>query len=191
MPQQSEIIILEGIATSGKSTVIKYLSQLLGKSNLTFTIVGEDITLMPILNNTEKVVSLNLLKRAINNAIQEGKDLIIFDRLFFTHIFKTSSEYSDFREIEEMIQNSALLVFLKIDEEQIPARIEYARQHRDKAWDEYISTKGSDEEAYDYYINQQRILENLLSKTNLKYQVYNTTNLDCESIAKDLLERIL
>jgi len=188
MPQQSKIIILEGIATSGKSTVIKYLSQLLDKSNLTFTIVGEGITLMPILNNTEKKISLDLLKRAINNAIQEGKDLIIFDRLFFTHIFRTNSEYSEFREIEEMIQNSALLVFLKIDEEQIPARIQYARQHRDKAWDDYISKKGSDEEIYEYYINQQRILENLLSKTSLKYQVYNTTNLEFESIARDLLD---
>lgn len=117
--------------------------------------------------------------------------MIIFDRLFFTHIFRTNSEYREFREIEDMIQSSALLVFLKIDEEKIPARIEYARQHRDKAWDEYISTKGSDEEVYDYYINQQRILENLLSKTNLKYQVYNTNNLDCESIAQDLLYGIL
>lgn len=188
MFKKNKIIILEGIATSGKSTVIKYLSQLLDKSNLTFTIVGEDVTLMPILNNTEKEVSLDLLKRVINNAIQEGKDLIVFDRLFFTHIFRTSSEYSDFREIEEMIQNSALLVFLKIDEEQIPARIEYARQHRDKAWDDYIRTKGSNEEIYSYYINQQRILEKFINKTSLKYQVYNTTNLEFESIAQDLLD---
>lgn len=190
MTKQSEIIILEGIATSGKSTVIKYLSQLLGKSNLTFTIVGEDITLMPILNNIEKSVSLDLLKRAINNVIQEGKDLIIFDRLFFTHIFRTDSESSEFREIEDMIQPLALLVFLKIDEDQIPARIKYARHHRDKAWDDYISTKGSDEEIYRYYINQQRGLENLLNKTSLKHKVYNTTNLQFESIAQDLLEGI-
>jgi len=87
-----------------------------------------------------------------------------------------------------MIQNSALLVFLKIDEEQIPARIEYARQHRDKAWDDYIRTKGSNEEIYSYYINQQRILENLINATNLKYKVYNTTDLQFESIARDLLD---
>ncbi len=188
MYNQSKIIILEGIATSGKSTVIKYLSQLLDKSNLTFTIVGEDVTLMPILNNTEKEVSLDLLKRVINNAIQEGKDFIIFDRLFFTHIFRTNSEYGEFRQIEEMIQNSALLVFLKIDEEKIPVRIEYARQHRDKAWENYIRTKGSDEEIYQYYIDQQRILEKFINKTSLKYQVYNTTNLEFESIAQDLLD---
>lgn len=187
MYKKNKIIIFEGIATSGKSTVIKYLSQLLDKSNRTFTIVGEDITLMPILNNTEKVVSLNLLKRAINNTIQKGKDLIIFDRLFFTHIFRTNSEYREFREIEDMIQSSALLVFLKIDEEKIPTRIEYARQHRDKAWEDYIRTKGSDEEIYSYYINQQRILEKLINKTSLKYQVYNTTDLEFESIAQDLL----
>ena len=191
MTKQSKIIILEGIATSGKSTVIKHLSQLLDKSHLTFIIVGEDITLMPILNNTEKAVSLDLLKRAINNAIQEEKDLIIFDRLLFTHIFRTNSEYSEFKEIEEMIQNSALLVFLKIDEDQIPARIKYAREHRDKAWDAYISTKGSDEEIYRYYINQQRGVENLLNKTSLKHKVYNTTNLQFKSIAQDLLEGIL
>lgn len=190
MPKKSKIIIFEGIATSGKSTVIKYLSQLLDKSNQTFTIVGEDITLMPILNNTEREVSLNLLKRVINNTIQKGKDLIIFDRLFFTHIFRTNSEYSQFREIEDMIHSSALLVLLKIDEEKIPARIEYARHHRDKAWDDYIRTKGSNEEIYQYYINQQRILEKLINETSLKYQVYNTTNLQFESIAQDLLDLV-
>jgi hypothetical protein len=89
-----------------------------------------------------------------------------------------------------MIKDYTILAFLKIDEDQIPTRIEYARQHRDKDWNEYISKKGNDEEIYQYYIQQQRTLENLLHQTDLNYKVYNTTNLQFGDIAQDLVESL-
>ena len=54
-----------------------------------------------------------------------------------------------------MIKDQSFLAFLKVDESKVPERVTYARQHRDKNWNEYVSKKGSDEEIYQYYINHQ------------------------------------
>lgn len=183
-----KIIILEGIATSGKTSVKNKLADAFVEKGINFSIIEEDKTLMPILHNTDKQVSIDLLKTVIGNALKEKKDFIIFDRLFFTHIFRTKSSIEDFREIENLIKNQSFLVFLKIDEENIPERIMYARQHRDKSWNEYVSKKGSDEEIYQYYINQQRLLLNLLKHTFLKYKTYDTTNMNFINVAKMILE---
>ena len=185
--EKMQIIILEGIAASGKTSVKNKLAEAFVEKGINFSIVEEDETLMPILNNTDRQTSSNLLKNVIDKALKEEKDFIIFDRLFFTHIFRANSSIEDFREIEKMIQSQSLLVFLKIDESKIPERINYARKHREKSWDEYVSNKGSDEEIYQYYINQQRLLLGLLKKTSLEYKVYDTTDIDFESVTKNIL----
>lgn len=182
-----KIIILEGIATSGKTSIKNKLAEILTEKGINFSIIEETVTLMPVLNNTDKQISIDLLKNIINKALKEKNDFVIFDRLFFTHIFKTNSSIEDFREIENMLCNKSLLAFLKIDESKIPERIASARKHREESWNEYVSKKGSDEEVYQYYINQQKNLLNLLKETSLKYKLYDTTNMDFTSIAKDIL----
>jgi len=186
-----KLIILEGIATSGKTTVKNKVMTLLAEKGLTFSVVEEDETLMPILNNTDKQVSLDLLKKTIKKALREEKDYIIFDRLFFTHIIRTKSSLKDFREIESMIEKQALLVFLKIDEIKIPERIAYAKKHRGKQWNEYVDKKGDIVKITQYYAEQQKLLKNLLNKTSLQYKIYNTTNLDFENISEDILSTLL
>ena len=186
-----KIIILEGIATSGKTSVMKKLTEVLAQKGLYFTVIGEEETLMPILNNTDKQVSINFLKNVIDRALKEIKDVIVFDRLYFTHIFKTNSTLSDFKEIEDMLKDLSLLVLLKIDDTKIPERIEYARKHREERWNEFVSKKGSNEEIYQYYLNQQRILLDLLSETTLKNKVYDTTSLDFDSVVNDILESVI
>jgi thymidylate kinase len=71
-----KIIILEGIATSGKTSIIKYISEFFGQNNYSFTVIGEDKTLMPILHNQDKQVSIDLLKLVINQALVEDKEFI-------------------------------------------------------------------------------------------------------------------
>ena len=78
-----KIIILEGIATSGKTSVKNRLAEAFAEKGLNFSIIEEDETLMPILHNTDKQVSIDLLKKVIGNALKEKKDFVIFDRLFF------------------------------------------------------------------------------------------------------------
>ncbi len=143
---------------------------------------------MPVLGNTDKQISIDLLKKVINQALKEEKDFIIFDRLFFTHIFRTNSFMEDFREIENLVKDRSLLVFLKIDELKIPERITSAREQRGRDWDEYVNKKGSDEEVYRYYINQQRLLMGLLGETSIDNKVYDTTNMDFDNITKDILK---
>ena len=182
-----KIIILEGIATSSKTSVKAKLARAFVEKEINFSIVEEDETLMPILHNTNRQTSLDLLKNVIGSALKKEKDLVIFDRLFFTHIFRTNSTLEDFQEIEDMLGGQSLLAFLKIDEAAIPERVKNARGHRGKEWDEYVSKKGSDEEIYQYYINQQRLLLDLLKHTSLKYKIYDTTDIEFKNVANEIL----
>lgn len=182
-----KIIILEGIATSGKTSVKNKLIEIFIEKGVSFSVIEENKTLMPILDNKDRQVSIDFLKKVISEAFREEKDYLIFDRLFFTHIFRTNSSVEDFKEIEKMIQAQSLLVFLHIDESEIPERINKAREHREKSWGEYLAKKGNDEEIYQYYINQQRVLLDFLKETSLNYKIYDSTGLDFSKIAKDIL----
>ncbi|KKP68813.1 MAG: hypothetical protein UR66_C0003G0078 [Candidatus Moranbacteria bacterium GW2011_GWE1_35_17] len=183
-----KIIILEGIATSGKTSVKNKLIENLNKKGLSFSIIEEDETLLPILDNKDKQISVDLLREIIIKKLKEEKDFIIFDRLFFTHIFRTNSSIKDFEEIENLLKNNSLLIFLKIDELKIPERINTARNHRDKEWNDYVDKKGTNKEIYQYYIKQQRLLLNLLDETSLKYKIFDTTQMDFENIANEILK---
>ena len=182
-----KILILEGIATSGKTTIKKKLAEILNRKGFSFSVIEEDKTLMPLLDNFDRQVSLDLLKNVIGAALNEDRDFVIFDRLFFTHIFRTKSSIDDFGEIENLIRDNALLIFLKIDEERIPERIANARRQRDPRWNEYVSKKGTVEEVNDYYINQQRILLALLDQTSLKFEIFDTSDMNFDEISKRIL----
>jgi thymidylate kinase len=185
-----KVIILEGIATSGKTSVKNKLVEILAARQENFSIINEEESLLPILNNTDRKISIALLKKIISEALNSDKKIIIFDRLFFTHIFKTGSSVEEFKEIENMLVSCSLLVFLKIDESKIPERIERARQHREKEWVEYVNKKGNNEEIFQYYINQQRLLLELINQTSLNYKIYDTTDMDFDDIANDILKTI-
>lgn len=182
-----KIIILEGIATSGKTTIKNKLAKIFQEKGFDFSIVEEDETLMPIIDNFDRQISINLMKKVIGDALNSGKQIIVFDRLFFTHIFRTNSAISDFKEIEDMLKVNSLLVFLKIAEEKIPERIANARKHRDQAWNEYVSKKGSEEEINGYYINQQKMLLDVLKKTSLKFRIYDTSEMNFDKISQDIV----
>lgn len=184
-------IILEGIATSGKTSVKNKLAEILTAKKEDFLIINEEESLLPILDNTDRKISIDLLKKIISKALASDKKIVIFDRLFFTHIFKTSSSVKDFKEIEDMLVGCSFLAFLKIDESKIPERIELARQHRDKDWIEYVNKKGSDEEIFQYYINQQESLLELLDQTSLNYKIYDTSGMNFNDIAGDILKNTI
>ncbi|MCC7432974.1 hypothetical protein IT412_05640 [Candidatus Peregrinibacteria bacterium] len=180
-------IILEGIATSGKTSVKNLLSKTLTEQNINFSIFEESQTLMPVLNNSDKNTSLDFLKTVINQALSLQKDLIIFDRLFFSHIFRTKSTMSDYRDIEKLFDHQCFLAFLKIDETEIPQRIAKARIHRGQEWDNYVGKKGDIKQVNEYYIGQQKQLLDLVNQTTLTSKIYDTTTLDFEKIAQDIL----
>jgi hypothetical protein len=147
--------------------------------------------LMPVLDNLDRETSIVFLKKVIERAQKGNKELLIYDRLFFTHIFRTGSTLENFREIENLVQGQSLLAFLKIDESKIQERIANARRHRDGGWGEYVDKKGNEGEICEYYLNQQKRLLELVKKTSIKNKVYDTTIMEFESIADDILKMIL
>lgn len=181
-------IILEGIATSGKSTIIKMLESVLSK-NLAVKVVPESETTMAIIDNTDRKVAISHLRLVIEEAYETPSDYIIFDRLHLTHAFRVNGAIKDFYVIENMLMSyNPLTVFLEVNEAAIAKRVQLASQHRDPEWKSYILTKGETfTEIAEYYINQQRNQKKLLVDSKIPYKIYNTSSHDYEAIVQDIL----
>jgi thymidylate kinase len=181
-------LILEGIATSGKSTIIRLLAKT-PEPNYRLKVVPETKTLMPIIDNTDKLVSIDYLTKLIDKEFSEEYDIIIFDRLYLTHIFRTHSSMADFKVIEDKLREfSTETIFLEVDEDSITPRVAKASDHRDPEWREYIYTKGRTiEEVADYYIQQQQNQLKILQQSTLPYKIFNTTTHQYQTITEDII----
>lgn len=180
-----KIIILEGIATSGKTTLKEKISGRLIDRNLKFEVINEETTLLPLLNNTDKEISLEFLREILNNALNKDIDVIIFDRLYFTHIFRTKSTLEDFSQIENiLLEYDTLLVLLTIQGDQIEQRILGAMKHRDESWNDFVRMKGTDDEIVEYYTNQQKRLLELAQLSKLETLIIDTSNLGYDEIGE-------
>ncbi len=187
-----KIIILEGIATSGKTSVRNELEKILRARNLEYVFVEENETLMPILHNKDIKVSIEYINTLLNKYIAFKDKVLVFDRLFLTHIWRVSSEINQFKEsLEILATNNATICFLQIPEQNISERIKTAMTHRDEGWLNYVKTKGStEEEVLSYYINQQKKLLDLLEKIPLTHKIFNTSGMDFKKIALEIADTI-
>lgn len=183
-----QTLILEGIATSGKSTIIDMLEGTLSK-NMVVRVIPEAESIMVIVDNKSKEVSLAHLKTLLPKAYQELCDVVIFDRFYLTHIFRTDSTLQDYKEIEDSLKSySPITIYLKVNEALIAGRIEKASKHRDAEWNAYISTKGQTFlEIAEYYVGQQRNQLYLLAGSSLPYKIYDTSDHNYEAIVADIL----
>lgn len=183
-----KIIILEGITTSGKTTVRKELEKLLDRKSIKYLFVDEGETLMPILNNKDPKISENHILSILRKTISSNIDLVIFDRLYLTHLWRTDSTPDIFKESENiLLQNDTIICFLQIPEELISERIKLAMSHRDKEWNGYARSKGETfDDVVDYYKNQQKDLIKILKNISIKNQVFNTKDMDFQNIAQKI-----
>jgi thymidylate kinase len=182
-------IILEGIATSGKSTIIGKIEEA-SKSEASLKIVPEEQTLMVIVDNKDLAVSISYLNSLLAEVYDREYDLVIFDRLHLTHAFRTNGSIEDYRSIEEqLMENSPEIIFLEVQEHTIAERVKKASEHRDPLWKDYLATKGKDfDEIADYYMNQQRQQMELLKRSKIPYKVFDTTNHDYASVLEHILQ---
>lgn len=184
-----KILILEGIATSGKTTIKNNLEKYFDKKGLNYLVIEEDETLMPILHNTNRKIGIAHLKKVIKKALAQKKDILIFDRLYFTHVFRTRSSINDFKGIENLLKKSSLLVFLKIDKKKIGRRIYDTMKQRPK-WADYVRKKGDKKDIINYYIHQQELLLKLLKKSSVKHVIYNSTEQNFKNITKNIINKL-
>lgn len=124
-------IILEGIATSGKSTIISKVEEA-NENKVSLKVVPEEQTLMTIVDNKDLGVSIEYLNKVLSEVYKREHDLVTFDRLHITHAFRTNSNIEDYQDIEEqLLKNSPEIIFLMVQEHAIAERVKIASEHRD------------------------------------------------------------
>lgn len=181
-----KVLIIEGIATSGKSTVISQLKKSLPE--LRVVVADESETHIPIMKDTSDK-HIGFFKEIIYRLSATEADILIFDRLYLTQAFRAKCDIKDYSEIEELLSKySPLTIFLKVNEDAIEDRISMASKHRGS---DYFKSRGeTSEERVQYYIDQQRHQLLLLERSTLPYKVINSTNHNYDAIVQEVLESI-
>ena len=184
-----KLLILEGVATSGKSTITENLRHKLPNENVVLR--GEEATHIPIMHKPQDL-HIEFFHSLITKAVATKADLVIFDRLYLTQAFRANAAVDEYADIENsLLQYPTLTVFLKVDEDAVAERVRLATLHRDETWGEYVKTKGDTfTEIADYYIKQQRRQLELLEKSKLEYTVFNTTQHDYDQIAQEIAVKL-
>ncbi len=181
-----KILILEGIATSGKSSLVEKISALLGKDKL--VVLGEPDTHIPIMKKTDEL-HIEFFKSLVTDAIKQDASLIIFDWLHFTQAYRANADIARYSEVEDLLAaQQTLVAYLEVDEDAIAERVRLAVEHRDKEWGSYVQAKGkSFNKVAEYYTKRQRSQLRLLAQSKLTTRVFNTTHHNYEAIATEII----
>ncbi|HSX18153.1 MAG TPA: hypothetical protein VLE51_02245 [Candidatus Saccharimonadales bacterium] len=180
-------LVFEGIATSGKSTVIKQLqSSLEGK--LKIRVAGEDETHEPIMSNREELHT-DFYLDLLSQFTLKHPDLLIVDRFYLTQALRAKTNLKPYKKVEAALRPyNPMTIFLTVEPATIAGRIDKTVQHRSPEWESHFaSIGGSREEQAIYYIAQQKSLLELLKQSTLPYKIFDTTNYGYESIAKEII----
>lgn len=180
------IVIFEGIASSGKTTLERVLNDRIKDSIL----ITEGKTLMPIFEEKDSRVAADRLLSVLDEMDGEVADTVIIDRLHLTQAFRTRSPVSCFQSIEQRLLATAhpFLVLLSIQEEAILARIKETDVYRAGTW--IKKKQGTYEERTEYYKEQQSTLKREVKESLLPVLVLDTTDKDWDRCLDQILEFI-
>lgn len=183
-----KIILFEGIAGSGKTTLEKLLAEQLADS----IIVSEDKTLMALVDNRDVSVALGYLHSILDEVKIHNTSYLILDRFHLTHAFRTKSKLSDFSIIEDELAKlgNVLIVLLVIDEKKIQQRIEETMTYRENGWT--LGGQGAKtlEEKKVYYRNQQKVLKEELRQSRFQSIVIDTTEKEWRKNIEQIMDSI-
>lgn len=184
--RKKRILIFEGVATSGKTTLEKLVAGRLPGS----FIVRENETLMPLIDNRDPEVALSHLQNLVKSMDANPAPVLIVDRFHLTHAFRTHADLKEFSPIEEDLRKMAdvTLILLEVDEAAIKERINESTLRRQGAW--LKGKQGSIEERTDYYVKQQDELLELSSSSKLPRNIINTTEKDWAKYADEIVNVI-
>lgn len=184
------LLIFEGIATSGKSTIIAKLKTALASKKI--AVADESQTHIPIMEKRNET-HIDFFISLINKLIAGNPDVLIFDRLYLTQAFRAHVPTTAYTQVEEMLADySVTTIFLKVADSSIAERVEKATKHRDTKWKNYLESKGQTfDEIATYYSDQQAGILNLLESSRLPYKIFETTQHDYDTVAVDILECII
>lgn len=192
-------LIIEGLSGSGKSILIKELSQILKKTDLKHKIYSEEETFgdfMDDLNNPDipedkKCYRLNEVLEKIK--AENENTLIILERFHLSY-YALLPKWRLYRKIDKFLTNNGFfMVLLNYDKNLI---LERAINHFDmkakveNPLETMINYFGSKEKAIKAYEKSQTKRLEGLKKTKVNSMELDTSNMDWEEYAKIILSQI-
>lgn len=183
-----KILIFEGIASSGKTTIEKLLLDQLSKAQ----IIEETDTLMPIIDNKDVEVAKGHLAKLLTQIKTTDCDFMILDRFHITHTFRTASDVHAFSAIEDSLASlgEVHIVLLTMQNDAIRGRIEETMEYRKDGWNKGGRGAKTIDEKVAYYTGQQKRLRQLVTQSNLPHVELDTTEKDWDRCAQKLLKLI-
>lgn len=181
---KKHLIILEGIASSGKTTIVNNLVRKLAVSNKVRAF-SEDETLMSIVNDRRMETAHNLMHELLVKFENSPADFLITDRYHFSHTYRTEKNLDSVSEIENSLikEFKAHIYLLTVDEEKIPARVQDSWNRRG----EWLGKSGPIEEKTEYYIRQQQKMLELAKQSKIPVSIIDTTNMNWEEITDKII----
>jgi thymidylate kinase len=188
-----KILIIEGIAASGKTTIINSLQILLSEKGVDFLVIDEKQTLMPILKKRDKENNLEFTRELLKNVLKNKKEIIIFDRFYLSHVYRSGCQVKDFESGSELLRPfNPVFVLLTIDKNKIKKRVFDTAKHRNLSWSEFIKEKGKDEdEIAEYYIDQQNDFLKLVQDIEFESIEFDTTDYDFDKVSREIYQKYL
>lgn len=186
-------IIIEGVTTSGKSTIFDNLKRYARELGLTGTYLSEEETVIPCIDSTNLKYNQEFLRALLKKVYAKDKNLYIFDRFHFTHTIKTKSTIKDFVDIEDTLnQHNASLFFIEIPEEALKQRLLDSLKYRNMQWVKYVMERsGGDQDKFvDFYILRQRLLRKLFDKSTLTKYIINSGDQNYIRITRSIIDTL-
>ncbi len=168
------IRIFEGIATSGKSTIITGLQkQLMGRQVAVYT---ENDTHIPI-QVERKELHMQFFSDLIDRAVNTEVEIVLFDRLYMTQAFRAGVGMAEYAILErKLAAYDTETILLEVDPNAIAGRLEKAMEHRDNSWGEYVRAKAESVKAVaEMYDSQQYVMRRFAAESLLPSRFFNTT----------------
>lgn len=186
-------IIVEGVTTSGKSTIVDNLRRYAKEHNLSGTFLPEEETVIPCIDSTNLRHNQEFLRKLLRTVFAEDKNLYVFDRLHFTHTIKTNSTIKDFADIEsDLKQRDAILFFIDIPEEALKKRLLDALKYRNVQWVQYVMERsdGDQEKLVDFYIQRQRLLRRLFDESALTKYIIDSGDQNYIRMTRTIIDTV-
>ena len=199
-------LILEGVCTSGKSTILKHISnseryiQMETKIQLN-EFMTERIIEYPrpkmeerikLLQNYVEIID-NLNSNFYNSRFKEVqqsevKPYYLLERFHLTHSVEELN-FLPFKHIDKKLNElNFKLVILTIDENIISKRLKDSFERRNDSWHRYIMSFGGIECASEKYKNMQEKLVEYSKLTALDVKVINTSKCNWQEYTDEILD---
>lgn len=183
------LILLEGMSTSGKTTVLRKLSELLEKRKIKHKAFDELQTMSrDIFSHVNSRKSIDEMKTFLQKECLPKDGLVICDRFHLSHMSITDGSISEFDEIEaDLKKYDPVLIFLEISSDAIRDRLIKAKNHRGKQWEDELIKRGqTEDEAIKWFMGTQNNLLKLYNQSNLPKEIFNTTNHNYDAVANEI-----